>query len=237
MAEQICDGIWLLGRYSPYEVGVWILEHNGEAAIMEAPPYTIGQPFPWTEAKAFCKERDLEVKYHIFTHTHIDHMNGYPYFKRTFPKADSIVHISFLEWYRAAYFNEVFPEREKELSLGGEPLFLVHAPKHSPEDLLIFFRGAVCTGDWALGSVSDCNPLVSPKIKVKTMGRVKRFLEKANYHVHTAFSAHGNEFRHDIDFVGLLTEMEEYWGKVPLSEWNKESRKWYRDILDAEGIE
>ena len=69
MIKQICDGVWLLGRYSPYEVGVWVFEHNGEAAIMEAPPYTIGEPFPWTEAKTFCQEKNLQVKYHVFSHT------------------------------------------------------------------------------------------------------------------------------------------------------------------------
>ena len=86
------------------------------------------------------------------THTHLDHMNGYPYFKRTFPGQIQLFTFLFLTGIGRRISPRFLLSRQRT-EPRGEPLYLIHAPKHSPEDLLVIFRGAVCTGDWALGEV------------------------------------------------------------------------------------
>lgn len=230
MAEQVCPGIHLLGRYSPYKCGCWVLEHGGEAAILEMPPGQEGRAPAWDDADRFVRERGLEVRWLLLSHTHIDHTFGFPFFRRRFREARMLVHRSFLEWYRRAAFDDVFYADERELSLGGELLWLMHAPKHSPEDTLVFFRGAVCTGDWSLGAWPDCNPLVEADEKVASLERVRESLVRKDYRVHLAFSAHGDEIRRDLDFLALLDEMLAYWRAQPVRRFRKgyAHRPWAR---------
>ena len=233
MAEKICEGIWLLGRYSPFGVGVFILENGGEGALLEMPPYQMGAPKPWEDAKTLAEELNINIKWILLTHAHIDHTYGFPHFRHAFPKARVVAHRSFLEWYRRSAFDDIFYYDVKEMSLAGEPLFLLHAPKHSPQDLLIIYRGAVCTGDWTLGPVPEANPLVSPIEKLRTINRVREFLEKRDYYIHTAFSAHANEFRRNVDFPKLLDEMYDFWNKVPMHQWKRSLRQWQRNLVEA----
>ena len=109
--------------------------------------------------------------------------------------------------------DRIFRHQFLELSLDGEPLYVIHAPKHSWEDMLIIFRGSVCTGDWTLGRHNDCNAIVPSRIKVESLLQVASFLQSRNYVVHTVYSAHANDFRYNVDFQGLLLEMAYYWEK------------------------
>ena len=226
MTEKIAEGVWLLGRYSPFQVGVFLLEHQGEGALLEMPPYQNQMPKPWEDAKNFAKEEGIEIKYLLVSHAHIDHTFGHPYFRAAFPRAKTLVHRSFLDWYRSSIFDEIFRGPFKELNLKGEQLFLLHAPKHSPQDTLIFFRGALCSGDWSLGCHPDCNPLVSPMQKEESLKRVRDFLIDRSYWVHTVFSAHANEFRHPPDFLALIDEMYSFWKNVPMHEWRRSREQW-----------
>ena len=211
MAQRVGPGVWMIGRYSPFEVGAWVLEHGGEAALLEAPPYQAGRPRPWDDCLAFVNGKNLEVKWILFTHAHMDHTFGLQFYRRAFPRARVLAHVSFLSWFRRNAFDEIFYADERCLDLGGEPLLLLHAPKHSPQDCLVFFRGCMCSGDWSLGEAPDCNRSVPPEKKIDSLRRLDSFLRKHAYHVHTVFSAHGNEFRHNVDLSMLVDGMIRYW--------------------------
>jgi hydroxyacylglutathione hydrolase len=90
--------------------------------------------------------------------------------------------------------------------LGGEPIYLIHAPKHSPGDLLIIFKGAMITGDWYIGDLKDCNDLVHPMDKIRSVDRVMEIVRAMNYNIHMLFSAHGDCLYYDADFFSLMEE-------------------------------
>jgi len=232
--KRIADGVYLVGRYSPYQVGAWVLSHRGEAALLEMPPGQAGFPKPWVECQRFCKKEGLTVRWLLLSHGHIDHTFGFPEYRRRFRDARLLVHRSFLDWYRRDLFDEVFSTTYREISLGGEPLILLHAPKHSPQDTLVIFRGTVCTGDWSLGRHPDCNPLITSREKVQSLDLVERFLDERDYRIHLAYSAHGNEIRRDIDFRAFVADMKDYWQHAPRPVWRKawkrvQRRKWLAD--------
>jgi hydroxyacylglutathione hydrolase len=84
-------------------------------------------------------------------------------------------------------------EADQLLKVGGEPLWLIKAPKHSLTDVVTVFRGVAMTGDIELGTLASVNDEVSPRTKKKSMGWLKGFCDRAGYHVHSIVSAHLNE--------------------------------------------
>lgn len=101
-------------------------------------------------------------------------------------------------------FQEVFDGDIQMLTLEGEPLLLIHCPKHSMSDQFVIFRGTAMTGDWFLGDLKDCNALVSPPEKIRSIDRVGRWLQRLNYRVSRAFSGHGDCLYYDLDFSRML---------------------------------
>ncbi|MFC1742601.1 MBL fold metallo-hydrolase [Candidatus Riflebacteria bacterium] len=217
MAYLVSDGIYLLGRYGHFACGCWVLTHNRKAVILEQPPAYAEGPYPWNDAKEFVESNNLEVVKLLLTHAHVDHSGGIQNFRYKFKKGTGLFHTSFLHtpvFASNSYFREprretFFNEGIKKLTLGSEPLYLVHAPKHSFQDTLIFFRGCVITGDWLIGPFRE--PCVPPDIVRKTLRKVKKFLLRNNYHVHTLLSVHANDIRRDINFYALLEEMSAFY--------------------------
>ena len=208
---RISDGVTLLGRYEPCQCGSFVLHNNGEAYIVEMPPCRNSVRNPWKDAKIFIERNQLQLKGLLVTHAHRDHTASYDRFRLTFPNAPLYLHSS-LKGKLGYGVNEVyFSSPVLHLDVGGELLLLIHAPKHSKEDQLIFFKGTVCSGDWSLGQAPDCNNYVPTVQKIKTLSFVRRYLMKLRYFVHTAYSAHANELRRPISFWDMLTEMESYW--------------------------
>jgi hydroxyacylglutathione hydrolase len=211
--QWVSDGVAFLGRFRPCSVGCWVLHHGGEAAILEMPPSRARRRPPWSAARAFLRRHDLRPKFMLTSHVHWDHLGGYPGFRRTFPRVPFLAHESFLRHVRFPPGDHVMTGSETTLDLGGEPLIVLHAPKHSPTDLLVIFRGTVATGDWSLGRAPDCNGLVPKPTKVAAMTHARDTLHRRGYGVHTAFSAHANETRRGIDFAGLLDDMIGWWAR------------------------
>ena len=222
--KKVADGFTILKKYGPIKNACWILEHNGEAAIVETPPYKKGEKPPYQKAKIYCKKNKLFPKYVLLTHPHWDHCQTLPEFRVEFPQAQFIAHESFLRdhffrymirntrtrrgkswldegkrFFDDVYFNDVY-----RCELGGEPLYLIHAPKHSYGDQMIVFRGAMITGDWYIGDLTDCNDLVDPGDKVNSINRLMQVISQLNYHVHMLFSGHGDSLMFDADFYSIM---------------------------------
>ena len=201
---QSAPGVIKLGPYGPYKNAVWLFFHGTEAAVVEMPPYRHGKDAkPWLAVKRELKRRHLTLKYALLSHAHLDHCQTLPQFRLAFPEATFVAHRSVLDsgliWRLsralgttpAEVFDQVYDGDITMLSLHGEPLLLLHCPKHSETDQFVIFRGTAMTGDWFLGDLKDCNALVLPQEKIRSVERVQGWLGRLGYGVRRAFSGHG----------------------------------------------
>jgi hypothetical protein len=214
--QQWFDGIYLVGQFNWFRTGCWLLVHGGEAAVLEMPPYGLTRPGPAEAVRLAAAAFSIPaVKHLLCTHAHLDHFSRRTYraLRAAFPHAEPCLQRGFRGRLGGApgvrYFDEVL-----RLELAGEPLFLVHAPKHSRTDTMVVFRGAACTGDWELGtlrSVHDWTRLwaVPRARKLQAIDRMERFQQDHHYHIHRVFSVHANDRREGVDFPRLMAATRE----------------------------
>ena len=209
------EGVYLLGRVAWVETGCWLLVHRGEAAVLELPPSVWGGPDPVRLVTRAVAELEVEMRYLLCTHAHLDHFSR-PTLRRlraAFPLAQPVLQTGFRGVIGDPTGVRFFDDSET-LDLGGEPVHLIHAPKHSSTDTMVVFRGAVCTGDWELGTVRtvhDWNPIsrVPLETRLQSCERMMAFPSRANYAVHRVFSVHGTDRRENVDFPALMAATRE----------------------------
>lgn len=208
------DGVYLVGRYNYLETGVWLLAHNGEAAVLELPPTSlIGIGFgadPAADAANAARELGVSVKYLLCTHTHHDHFSTKTFrqMRERFPGAEPVFQSGFRKVTDDVPAVRYFDEHEL-LFIGGEPLHLLHAPKHSATDTFVIFRGAACTGDWELGTLRTVNERVPVEMRLRSCDRVIDFVRNSGYHMHRVYSVHANDRREGVDFGALIASTRE----------------------------
>lgn len=209
--ERWFDGVYLVGRYNYLQTGVWLLAHNGEAAVLEAPPTSlVGLGLgadPAADAATAATELGVAVRYLLCTHTHHDHFSATTlrHLRGRFPHAEPVFQSGFLnavsDEQRVRYFDT-----EATLFVGGEPLHLLHAPKHSETDTFVIFRGTACTGDWELNTVRTVNERVPVEARLRSCERAAEFVRRLNYHVHRVYSVHANDRREGVDWAALMAD-------------------------------
>ncbi len=223
---DIAPGIHLACMFGG--TGIWFLRYGTECAIVEMPGTAKREPasLPWDLIGKFIEQEHLHLKFGCATHDHWDHWSIYPQFHHQFPDTPIIVHQSFFPGERIAQFITpedlardpprktflvqngtpiyCFQGLSFETDLTGEPLYLLHAPKHCPTDTMVIFRGSMITGDWWLGP-GDPNPNKVPISTIQTsISFLEEFCRGKNYVVHNLFSVHANEFRRDVNFNELM---------------------------------
>jgi len=213
--KQWSDGIHLLGVYGEQRAGCWLLNNGNRAAILEFPPYNAGQFSPTIPAQLAAEQWNLDIEYLLCSHAHPAHAahETLKEFHRAFQAAKVCVQAGFQNCVPAAKHVHHFDDFLK-LSLGGEPLYLVHAPKHSWTDTIVIFKGVAITGDWELNtirSVHDDSPEMSVPLDIKlaSIEKMMRFPTEQDYLVHKVFSVHANDRRDDVDFVELMEDTKE----------------------------
>jgi len=222
--KEACPGITILKRYGPYKNACWLLEAGNEAAVVEMPMFTATERPPYQRVEGYVRRRKSHLKYALLSHGHLDHCYSLPSFRRWFPHTHFVAHRSMVEdrhfiqlmarnpampwndWMEGRWhlFDELFDGLLWSGTLGGEPIHLIHAPKHSYTDHLIVFRGAMITGDWFLGDLRDCNAIVRPQDKVRAIQMATQAVSHLGYHVHMLFSAHGDCLFYDVDFYEMM---------------------------------
>ena len=172
------------------DVGSWLLHHNGEALLLETPP-----GLSVDSVRQALEETGSRLAYVTTSHRHEDHFD--PETWLNLRKA----------WRKATYLlpsRHISPS-ETELFLGGEPLWLLKAAKHSRSDIVTVFRGVAMTGDIELGTLDAVNREVAPKLKAESMAFLRDFPDRTGYGVGTIVSAHLNDLRENVDWKSLFT--------------------------------
>ncbi len=224
--KRVAPGITIFKRYGRFKNACWLLQSGNEAAVVEMPMFKPTERPPYQRTESFTRRRKLRLKYALLSHGHIDHCYTLPHFRACFPNTQFVGHRSFLtdshfhsllrrlpglpydQWLAGRYvlFDEVFQGDLWQGDLAGEPLYMIHAPKHSPTDLLIIFRGVMITGDWVVGDLRDCNALVPTEQKKESIQRVRHLVGALGYHVHSMFSAHGDTLMYGVDFQKVMEQ-------------------------------
>ncbi len=197
--------------------GTWLLINGKSCVVVEMPPgiSKLENPEPAKLVYNYLKTYEIQPISITITHHHWDHVDGIAAYSQKleeFMPFDWICHESAikLEPKLQKYFNIIFTEPIHEITLENEPLFLLHAPKHSKSDVLIIFRGAMITGDWWLEE-GDPNPSnIPPETSIASIERVLEFLKLRSYWVHSLFSVHGNDFRYDQNVENVLKTTRDY---------------------------
>ncbi len=184
------EGWRLLGAFpdgEPDDVGSWLLVHGDEALLLEIPPGLTVKI-----VRAALRDVGVSLRYVTASHSHEDHFDedAWNALAKAFPAAEFI------------HPKEVSGDRL--LHVGGEPLWLIKAPKHSHDDVTTVFRGVAMTGDIELGMLASVNKEVSPAAKRRGMARLRDFESRSGYHVHSIVSAHLNDVRTAIHWPALF---------------------------------
>ncbi|AWM39486.1 hypothetical protein GobsT_21830 [Gemmata obscuriglobus] len=205
------DGVYLVGRYTWLQTGVWLLAHNGEAAVLEQPPTNMTGtgfgPDPAADVERAAAQLGVRVRFLLCTHTHTDHFSTRTFdsLRQRFPTAEPVFQRGFHKLTGDSPGVRYF-DHECELSVGGEPLHLVHAPKHSWTDTVVLFRGAACTGDWELNTLRTVNESVPVPARLQSCERLIGFVRQTGYRVHRVYSVHANDRRECVDFPALIAD-------------------------------
>ncbi|MDQ4076623.1 MAG: MBL fold metallo-hydrolase [Chloroflexota bacterium] len=205
------DGIYLLGQYNNLRTGCWLLTHGQSGVILELPPYGAQQTSPVTDARLAVRDLGIDTKYLLCSHLHGDHVSAHTAneFRRAFPHAQMVLQRGFQGYLRdgpTRYFDD-----DASLSLDGEPLFLIHAPKHSWTDTIVIFRGVAIMGDWELNTIRSVHDghgrySVPDSRKLESIEKLIEFPRRHTYNIHKVFSVHANDKREDVDFAQLLQD-------------------------------
>jgi glyoxylase-like metal-dependent hydrolase (beta-lactamase superfamily II) len=171
----------------PDDVGSWLLVHDGEALLLEVPPGVTAKV-----VRAALREVDAKLIYATASHSHEDHLDeaGWKSLQRAFKSTE--------------FIHPADVKGDQLLHLGGEPVWLVKAPKHSPDDVVTIFRGVAMTGDIELMMLASVNNEVPTRTKRQSLDRLRDFQTRCGYHVHSAVSAHLNSVRTSVNWPDLF---------------------------------
>jgi hydroxyacylglutathione hydrolase len=181
-------GWHLLGQFplgDPDGVGSWLLHHEGQALLLEAPPGLTPDV-----VRQGLQRLQATLLFLTASHDHEDHLDAevWQALRQAFPQALPLRNL----------------QEPSTFFLGWEPVYLLPAPKHSPTDQVTVFRGVAMTGDIELGQLASVNDEVPDRQKRRSMRRLRRFPRRTGYRVHSVVSAHLNDCRTDVHWPDLF---------------------------------
>jgi hydroxyacylglutathione hydrolase len=94
------------------------------------------------------------------------------------------------------------------LDLEGEPLWLIHAPKHSRTDAVTVFRGFAMTGDIELGTLDSVNREVPLRRRRESLAFLAGFERTHDYRIRALASAHLNDHRTNIGWSSVIAAQD-----------------------------
>ncbi len=186
------EGWHLLGAFpddAPDDVGSWLLVNNEEAMLLEVPPGLTAKI-----VESALDRAGATLRFVTASHDHYDHLDVEAW--------DGL----FAAFEGATFIHPRAIARHHDLMLrvGGEPVWLIKAPKHSASDVVTVFRGVAMTGDIETGMLASVNKEVPLPTKRKSMDWLREFPERSGYHVHSTVSAHLNSVRRSVRWPDLF---------------------------------
>lgn len=224
-AKLMSDGVSLLGRFGPMGCGAWLFSSGGEAALFEAPEYSVVKEIsPAIVAQRELRSRSLDLKYVMISHPHHDHFMSLWEYRSLFPDAVFIAHkttsyvrhhdccgdiVSKPEVWQALpghdeTFDLLFEENVVEFPLGETFFTILYAPKHSPSDTVIYFNGCLFPGDWWLFEGDPVNCHSAAGASCEAIDRLVAYVSMRKMKVHTVFPSHANNILRDVDFFEMM---------------------------------
>ncbi len=184
------EGWHLIGAFpdhEPGDVGSWLLVHNGEVMLLEVP-----EGLTVDDVKAALGEVEATLRFVAASHDHYDHLD---------PEVWDAMIAAFPG---VKFIHPASVRGDRLLHVGGEPVWLVKAPKHSLTDVVTVFRGVAMTGDIELGMLASVNDEVPEATRRRSMKRLQGFQDRTGYHVHSTVSAHLNDVRLSVHWPDLF---------------------------------
>lgn len=146
--------------FNPFQENTYLLyDETGEAVIFDPGCY---EKYEQQELDAFVAEEELQVKYLVNTHCHIDHVLGNAHVKNTY-KVPLLLHPNEVSTLKAVpvyapnygfrKYQEVeadgFLEGGQSLHFGNQTLDILFVPGHSPGHLVFYHKdsGSCIAGD------------------------------------------------------------------------------------------
>jgi hydroxyacylglutathione hydrolase len=184
------EGWHLLGAFPDYahdDVGSWLLVHNGKALLLEVPPGLSADVVDWALDTA-----GVSLRFVTASHDHEDHLDrdAWEVLRNAFPKVE-FIHPSTVSG-------------DRLLHVGGEPLWLIKAPKHSWTDVVTVFRGVAMIGEIELGTLASAHREVFCQTKMKSMEWLRGFQDRTGHHIHSVVNAHLNDVRLSVNWPDLF---------------------------------
>lgn len=136
--------------FNHFLVNTYLLYAENNDAILVDP--ACSNEMEEDKLKDVIAQYQLNVKYILFTHTHIDHIAGSEFSKKTYSEAKLMMHQDALPLYEHADnfcmvmgFNKQnlpnpddFLEDNQILSLGGESIKVLHTPGHANGSICLY---------------------------------------------------------------------------------------------------
>ncbi len=137
-----------------------LISDNNEAALVDPACAT---EFEQEKLKAIISDNKLTIKYILFTHTHIDHIAGAEFAKKTFPFAQFMMHADAQSLYNHAdnfclvmgFDKQILPSIDEFLldnqilTIGNETIEVLFTPGHANGSICLYNAkdGFLLSGD------------------------------------------------------------------------------------------
>lgn len=146
--------------FNSFQVNTYLLiNDNNEGLIIDAANYT---PAEDQELLSYIRDNNIQIRKHLLTHAHVDHILGADFVEKTFNVKPATHKDSMFFWNSAEEFASVFGieirkpsapnvfyTQDDEFSFGNEAIKVIHAPGHADGSLCYYFpeSNMLFTGD------------------------------------------------------------------------------------------
>lgn len=147
--------------FNHFLVNTYVLYAQNNEAILVDP--ACSNELERDKLSSLIEEKKINIKYILFTHTHIDHIAGTEFAKKTYPNAVLMMYKDALPLYQHAdnfcmvmgFDKQNLPEVDEFLednqviTLGNDTLKVLHTPGHANGSICLYNAkdGFVITGD------------------------------------------------------------------------------------------
>ncbi len=154
---------------------------------------------------SLCKENNLDVKYIINTHGHLDHIGANKDLKEAYPKAELVIHADDEKMLYDPNYNlsalmgekiispkaDITVKDQDTLDFGGRKIKVIHTPGHTPGGILLLVDDYLFTGDTVFQGSVGRTDLPGGDMKVLIKSIKEKFLNLSNKL--RVFPGHGDE--------------------------------------------